>query len=61
VIHSLFPAAVPFVDVSNTMMDETLPLTTNEYEEWGNPNQKVILYDEAMRSFRASVVISRAF
>ncbi len=31
-------AQVPFVDVLTTMLDETLPLTTNEYEEWGNPN-----------------------
>jgi len=31
-------AAVPFVDVVNTMLDETIPLTTNEYDEWGNPN-----------------------
>ncbi|WOC52861.1 oligopeptidase B [Bergeyella porcorum] len=31
---------VPFVDVVNTMMDETIPLTTNEYDEWGNPNNK---------------------
>lgn len=31
-------AAVPFVDVINTMLDASLPLTTQEYEEWGNPN-----------------------
>jgi oligopeptidase B len=31
---------VPFVDVMNTMLDATLPLTVAEYEEWGNPNQK---------------------
>lgn len=31
-------AHVPFVDVVNTMLDETLPLTVTEYEEWGNPN-----------------------
>lgn len=31
-------AAVPFVDVVTTMLDESLPLTTGEYEEWGNPN-----------------------
>ncbi|KAJ3396137.1 hypothetical protein HDU80_010066 [Chytriomyces hyalinus] len=33
-------AGVPFVDVINTMMDPSIPLTVNEYEEWGNPNEK---------------------
>ncbi len=33
-------AAVPFVDVITTMLDETIPLTTSEYDEWGNPNNK---------------------
>ena len=33
-------AGVPFVDVINTMMDPTIPLTVTEYEEWGNPNEK---------------------
>lgn len=33
-------SAVPFVDVVNTMLDESIPLTTNEYDEWGNPNNK---------------------
>ncbi len=33
-------AYVPFVDVINTMLDPTLPLTTSEYIEWGNPNEK---------------------
>ena len=32
-------AHVPFVDVLNTMLDNTLPLTTMEYNEWGNPNE----------------------
>lgn len=33
-------ANVPFVDVVNSMLDENMPLTTNEYDEWGNPNNK---------------------
>ena len=33
-------ASVPFVDVVTTMLDDTIPLTTGEYEEWGNPNNK---------------------
>ncbi|MCK5145411.1 S9 family peptidase [bacterium] len=33
-------AAVPFVDVVTTMLDDTIPLTTSEYDEWGNPNKK---------------------
>ncbi len=35
---------VPFVDVVTTMLDPTIPLTTNEYDEWGNPEQKTF-YD----------------
>jgi len=42
-------AAVPFVDVINTMMDDTIPLTIAEYEEWGNPNQ--LNYFEYMSSY----------
>jgi oligopeptidase B len=37
-------AHVPFVDVVTTMLDESIPLTTNEFDEWGNPKQK-IFYD----------------
>ncbi|MBV9913885.1 MAG: S9 family peptidase [Sinobacteraceae bacterium] len=33
-------ALVPFVDVVTTMLDESIPLTTNEFDEWGNPRQK---------------------
>lgn len=35
---------VPFVDVVTTMLDETIPLTTGEYEEWGNPNDPHYYY-----------------
>ncbi len=42
-------AAVPFVDVVTTMLDETIPLTTGEYDEWGNPNEKD--YYEYMKSY----------
>ena len=34
-------AAVPFVDVVTTMSDKTIPLTTGEYEEWGNPDDEI--------------------
>jgi oligopeptidase B len=40
---------VPFVDVVTTMLDESIPLTTNEFDEWGNPKQKA--YYDYMRSY----------
>ncbi len=42
-------AQVPFVDVVTTMLDESIPLTTGEYDEWGNPNKKK--YFEYMLSY----------
>lgn len=42
-------AAVPFVDVITTMLDDSIPLTTGEYDEWGNPNDK--LYYDYMKSY----------
>lgn len=42
-------AAVPFVDVVTTMLDESIPLTTGEFDEWGNPNDKV--YYDYMKSY----------
>ena len=42
-------ASVPFVDVMNTMLDATLPLTVGEYLEWGNPNEKPAF--DYMRSY----------
>jgi len=38
--YRLIIAQVPFVDVVTTMLDESIPLTTNEFDEWGNPKQK---------------------
>lgn len=43
-------AQVPFVDVVNTMLDSTIPLTTNEYDEWGNPEESKAAY-EYMKSY----------
>ena len=37
-------AAVPFVDVVTTMLDEDIPLTTGEYDEWGDPNDEEYYY-----------------
>jgi len=42
-------ASVPFVDVVTTMLDESIPLTTGEYDEWGNPNEKG--YYDYMKSY----------
>ena len=38
--YRVMVAQVPFVDVVTTMLDASIPLTTNEYDEWGNPEQK---------------------
>jgi oligopeptidase B len=42
-------AQVPFVDVVTTMLDDSIPLTTGEYDEWGNPNEKA--YYDYMKSY----------
>ena len=39
-LYQTIVAQVPFVDLINTMLDDTLPLTIGEYEEWGNPNEE---------------------
>jgi oligopeptidase B len=47
---------VPFVDVINTMLDESLPLTVGEFEEWGNPKERV--YYDAMKTYDPYMNIS---
>jgi len=42
-------SSVPFVDVVTTMLDDSIPLTTGEYDEWGNPNEKK--YYEYMKQY----------
>lgn len=42
-------SAVPFVDVLTTMLDDTIPLTTSEYDEWGNPNE--LKYYDYIKSY----------
>ena len=48
-IYKGIVAAVPFVDIVSTMLDESIPLTTGEYDEWGNPNDKT--YYDYMLSY----------
>jgi oligopeptidase B len=48
-LFSCAVAQVPFVDVVSTMLDETVPLTVTEFEEWGNPND--LEYYEYMKSY----------
>src|SRR5262249_43851815 len=55
----LFHAAlvgVPFVDVMNTMLDESLPLTVGEFEEWGNPKEKT--YYDVMKTYDPYINVS---
>ncbi len=50
-------AQVPFVDVVNTMLDESIPLTTNEFDEWGNPKEKEAYF--YMKSYSPYENVSR--
>jgi len=50
-------AQVPFVDVVTTMLDKTIPLTTNEYDEWGDPNERE--YYDYMLSYSPYDNVSR--
>jgi len=62
-------AAVPFVDVMNTMMDASLPLTVGEYLEWGNPNEKTAYdymrtyspYDNLAKRAYPAILVTSSF
>jgi oligopeptidase B len=62
-------AAVPFVDVMNTMLDASLPLTVGEYLEWGNPNQKAAYdymrayspYDNVAKKDYPAILVTTSF
>ena len=64
-VHS----AVPFVDVMNTMMDASLPLTVGEYLEWGNPNEKAAFdymrayspYDNLQKKAYPAMLVTTSF
>ncbi len=59
-------AAVPFVDVVTTMLDESIPLTTGEYDEWGNPNDEAFYkymlsyspYDQVKRADYPALLVT---
>lgn len=53
-------AQVPFVDVVTTMLDASIPLTTNEYDEWGNPEDKVY-YDYILKYSPYDNVTAQAY
>ena len=53
-------AKVPWVDVVTTMLDDDIPLTTGEYDEWGNPNEK-IYYDYMLSYSPYDQVKARAY
>src|SRR5215469_5826826 len=60
---------VPFVDVMNTMLDASLPLTVPEYEEWGNPNEKAAYdymvkyspYDNLKKTAYPAILVKTSF
>jgi len=62
-------AGVPFVDVMNTMMDASLPLTVGEYLEWGNPNEKAAYdymktyspYDNIEKKSYPAILVTTSF
>ncbi len=58
--YRVMVAQVPFVDVVTTMLDPTIPLTTNEYDEWGNPEQKQY-YDYMLKYSPYDNVVAQAY
>jgi oligopeptidase B len=62
-------AKVPFVDVVTTMLDDSIPLTTSEYDEWGNPNEKQYYdymlsyspYDQVRKQDYPNLLVTTAF
>jgi oligopeptidase B len=60
---------VPFVDIMNTMLDVSLPMTVTEYEEWGNPNQKAAFdymlsyspYDNVTKKTYPAILVQTSF
>ena len=62
-------AKVPFVDVMNTMLDESLPLTVTEFEEWGNPKEKPAFdymisyspYDNIQKKIYPNILVKTSF
>ncbi|MGC1392302.1 MAG: S9 family peptidase [Bacteroidales bacterium] len=62
-------AAVPFVDVVTTMLDESIPLTTSEWDEWGDPRKKVYYdymlsyspYDQVMAMNYPDIIVTTGF
>ena len=62
-------AHVPFVDVVTTMLDTSIPLTTNEYDQWGNPNNKEYYdymmsyspYDQVKRQDYPNILVTTGF
>ncbi len=62
-------ASVPFVDVISTMLDDRIPLTTGEYDEWGNPNDKAYYdyiksyspYDQVVAKEYPNILVTTGF
>ena len=59
-LYRAIVAFVPFVDVITTMLDESIPLTTNEFDEWGNPQDKPS-YDYMMRYSPYDNVVAKPY